>query len=135
MTRKRTRENLQKVITVPCPHCDGLGRQKSPEAVAGEALREALRKAAAADNPQNLTIRVASDIAGILREAIEARPNANLAAKGIELSIKGEPNFQTQAFEVELGGSSSKRKRGGRRRRRRSGAAKAATESGESATD
>jgi ribonuclease G len=135
MTRKRTRENLQKVITVPCPHCDGLGRQKSPEAVAGEALREALRKAAAADNPQNLTIRVASDIAGILREAIEARPNANLAAKGIQLSIKGEPNFKTQAFEVELGGSSSKRKRGGRRRRRRSGAAKAATKSGESATD
>ena len=135
MTRKRTRENLQKVITVPCPHCDGLGRQKSPEAVAGEALREALRKAAAADNPQNLTIRVASDIAGILREAIEARPNANLAAKGIQLSIKGEPNFQTQAFEVELGGSSSKRKRGGRRRRRRSGAAKAATKSGESATE
>ena len=134
MTRKRTRENLQKVITVPCPHCEGLGRQKSAEAVAGEAIREALRKAAAADNPQSLTIRVASDIAGILRQAIEARPNANLAAKGIQLSIKGEPNFQTQAFEVELGGS-SKRKRGGRRRRRRSGAAKAAEKSGESATD
>ncbi len=134
MTRKRTRENLQKIITTSCPHCEGLGRQKSPEAVAGEALREALRKAAAADNPQNLTIRVSSDIAGILRQAIEARPNANLAAKGIQLSIKGEPNFQTQAFEVELGGG-SKRKRGGRRRRRRSGAAKAPEKSGESATD
>ena len=135
MTRKRTRENLQKVITTSCPHCEGLGRQKSPEAVAGEALREALRKAAAADSPQNLTIRVASDIAGILRQAIEARPNANLAARGIQLSIKGEPNFQSQAFEVELGGGGKRKRSGGRRRRRRSGAAKAAAKSGESATE
>ena len=135
MTRKRTRENLQKVITTSCPHCEGLGRQKSPEAVAGEALREALRKAAAADNPQNLTIRVASEIAGILRQAIEARPNANLAAKGIQLSIKGEPNFQSQAFEVELGGGGKRKRSGGRRRRRRSGTAKAAAKSGESATE
>ena len=135
MTRKRTRENLQKVITTSCPHCEGLGRQKSPEAVAGEALREALRKAAAADNPQNLTIRVASEIAGILRQAIEARPNANLAAKGIQLSIKGVPIFQSQEFEVELGGGGKRKRSGGRRRRRRSGTAKAAAKSGESATE
>ena len=135
MTRKRTRENLQKIITIPCPSCDGLGRQKSPEAVAGDALREALRKAEAADNPRNLTIRIASDIAGILRQAIEKRPNAILAAKGIQLSVKGEPNFERNAFEIEFGGQAKRKRSGGRRRRRRSGAAKAAAAPSETAAD
>jgi ribonuclease G len=135
MTRKRTRENLQKIITTPCPTCDGLGRQKSPEAVAGDALREALRKAEAADNPQSLTIRIASDIAGILRQAIEKRPNPNLAAKGIQLSVKGEPNFERHAFEIEFGSQPKKKRSGGRRRRRRSGAAKAAATPGETSAE
>ena len=135
MTRKRTRENLQKIITTPCPTCDGLGRLKSPEAVAGEALREALRKAAAADKPQNLTIRVASDIAGLLRQAIEERPNTALSEKGFQLSVKGEPNFERQAFEVEFGGAGKRKRGGGRRRRRRSGGAKAAAGSGQTVGD
>ena len=135
MTRKRTRENLQKIITTPCPSCDGLGRQKSAEAVAGDALREALRKADAADNPKSLTIRIASDIAGILRQAIEKRPNANLAERGIELVVKAEPNFEQQAYEIEIDAQPKRKRSGGRRRRRRSGTAKAATTSGETTAE
>lgn len=47
MTRKRTRESLEQILCEPCPHCQGRGKQKTPETVCYEIFREILREARA----------------------------------------------------------------------------------------
>lgn len=45
MTRKRTRESLQRMMCEPCSTCQGRGVLKSPETVCYEIFREILREA------------------------------------------------------------------------------------------
>ena len=45
ITRKRTRESLERVLCEPCPVCNGRGVQKTPQTVCYEIFREILREA------------------------------------------------------------------------------------------
>ncbi|MDJ0956966.1 MAG: ribonuclease G [Arenicellales bacterium] len=45
ITRKRTRESLERVLCEPCPVCKGRGMQKTPQTVCYEIFREILREA------------------------------------------------------------------------------------------
>ena len=45
ITRKRTRESLERVLCEPCPACNGHGVQKTPQTVCYEVFREILREA------------------------------------------------------------------------------------------
>ncbi len=49
MTRKRTRESLNQLLSEPCPACDGRGNVKSDITVAYEVLREIRRFGASSD--------------------------------------------------------------------------------------
>ena len=44
MTRKRTRESLERVLCEPCPTCEGRGFVKTAETVCHEVFREVLRQ-------------------------------------------------------------------------------------------
>ncbi len=44
MTRKRTRESLERVLCQPCPTCEGRGFVKTAETVCHEVFREVLRQ-------------------------------------------------------------------------------------------
>src|SRR5206468_1131003 len=57
MTRKRTRESLEQLLTSPCPHCAGGGRMRSVETLAYDALRRVQREAAAATNSPRIARR------------------------------------------------------------------------------
>ena len=43
MTRKRTGPSLDRLLTTPCPHCEGSGRRLSAETVALSVYREMAR--------------------------------------------------------------------------------------------
>jgi ribonuclease G len=45
ITRKRTRESLERVLCEPCPACKGRGVMKTPQTVCYEIFREILREA------------------------------------------------------------------------------------------
>jgi ribonuclease G len=45
ITRKRTRESLEHMLTEQCPVCGGRGVQKTPQTVCYEIFREILREA------------------------------------------------------------------------------------------
>ncbi|GJL81050.1 MAG: ribonuclease G [marine bacterium B5-7] len=45
ITRKRTRESLERMLTQPCPCCAGRGVQKTPQTICYEIFREILREA------------------------------------------------------------------------------------------
>ncbi len=44
MTRKRTGPSLDRLLTSPCPHCDGSGRRTSPETAVLSVYRELVRQ-------------------------------------------------------------------------------------------
>ncbi|HET8924143.1 MAG TPA: Rne/Rng family ribonuclease [Candidatus Acidoferrum sp.] len=68
ITRKRTKQALERVLCQPCPYCTGSGMVKSIPTLCYEIQAEARKMAAAADadNP-NLTLRVHPEIAKALK--------------------------------------------------------------------
>ena len=65
MTRKRTRENLERLISSPCPYCDGRGRIKSVATVGQEVLRRIqLEAARAGARGERITVRANRDVIG-----------------------------------------------------------------------
>src|SRR5262249_56210969 len=63
MTRKRTRESLEQLLTSPCPHCGGDGRVRSIETLAYDALRRVQREAATSPGAGPVVLRVHPEIA------------------------------------------------------------------------
>jgi ribonuclease G len=66
MTRKRTRESLGQLLSSPCPHCEGAGRERSAETRAYDALRQARHAAATHAGSGPLVLRVHPDVADFL---------------------------------------------------------------------
>jgi ribonuclease G len=66
MTRKRTRESLGQLLLESCPHCDGLGRQRSVETLASDALRQLERVARDTPGDGGLALGVHRDVAAFL---------------------------------------------------------------------
>jgi ribonuclease G len=64
MTRKRTRESLGQLLLEPCPHCDGLGRLRSTQTIAYDALRRLTR--AATEDGGGLVLAVHPTVAALL---------------------------------------------------------------------
>ncbi len=56
MTRKRTRESLEQVLSEACSVCDGRGTVRSAETICYEVFREILREARAYDNEKFLVL-------------------------------------------------------------------------------
>ncbi|MFN8542659.1 MAG: Rne/Rng family ribonuclease [Candidatus Binatia bacterium] len=66
MTRKRTRESLEQLLTSPCPHCRGTGRERSTEALAYEALRRVQREVVGTNAGTAVRLRVPRDVVTFL---------------------------------------------------------------------
>ncbi len=66
MTRKRTRESLEQLLTSPCQHCGGGGRVRSVETLAYDALRRAQRAAAGSTDAAPIEVHVAPEVASFL---------------------------------------------------------------------
>ena len=68
ITRKRTKQALERVLCQPCPYCTGSGMVKSIPTLCYEIQAEARKMATAAENDSpNLTLRVHPEIAKALK--------------------------------------------------------------------
>jgi ribonuclease G len=67
LTRKRVYQNLDEIMRVPCPYCDGRGRVLSPQTVGVRARRE-LARLARITPARIILARVHPDVADILAE-------------------------------------------------------------------
>jgi ribonuclease G len=66
ITRKRTRQALERVLCQPCPYCTGSGMVKSVPTICYEVQAEARKMAPELDSP-SLTLRVHPEIAKALK--------------------------------------------------------------------
>jgi ribonuclease G len=67
ITRKRTKQALERVLCQPCPYCTGSGMVKSIPTLCYEIQAEARKMAAADRESPNLTLRVNPEIAKALK--------------------------------------------------------------------
>lgn len=101
MTRKRTRESLERVLCEPCPACAGRGTLKTPETVCYEIFREILREARQFDAQQYLVLAAQSVIDLLLdEESTSLAELEEFIGKPIKLQV--EAHYSQEQFDVVM---------------------------------
>jgi ribonuclease G len=100
MSRKRTRESLQRLLTAPCSQCNGKGYTKSTATVAYEILRH-IRREAAHIPGDAITVHTNPEVADLMRgaEAPAVDETVKRVQRGIE--IHARKGFHVEHFEVK----------------------------------
>jgi ribonuclease G len=101
ITRKRTRESLERILCEPCPVCDGRGVLKTAETVCYEIFREILREARqfGADKYLVLASQVVVDML-LDEEAPSLVKLQEFIGKPIQLQV--EALYNQEQFDVIL---------------------------------
>jgi Rne/Rng family ribonuclease len=99
ITRKRTKQALERVLCQPCPYCTGSGMVKSIPTICYEIQTEAKKMAADLD-AQNLTLRVNPEIAKALktREASLIEDLEQSTRKSIV--IQSDPTLHWEQYDI-----------------------------------
>ncbi|HEY4490588.1 MAG TPA: ribonuclease E/G, partial [Acidobacteriota bacterium] len=99
ITRKRTRQSLEKTLCQPCPYCGGGGMIKSIATICYEILNE-IKKQAASLEGQEVILRVNPDVAAALRDGEKEvyREMQMVLAKPI--TIKPDNNLHHEHFDL-----------------------------------
>jgi ribonuclease G len=99
ITRKRTKQALERVLCQPCPYCTGSGMVKSIPTICYEIQTEAKKMAADLD-AQNLTLRVNPEIAKALktREASLIDDLEHTTRKSVV--IQSDPTLHWEQYDI-----------------------------------
>jgi ribonuclease G len=101
ITRKRTTENLQQMLTEKCSNCDGLGLVKTVESVCYELFREIIRTVRQFQTGQIRVIASTSLVDYIYEEQTESL--AELEEElGKRISMQPENSYSQEQFDVVL---------------------------------
>jgi len=99
LTRKRSRTNLERLLTQRCPYCQGRGRIKSVETICLNLRRELLRSRSQISGGQ-LLVRVNPAVA----QALEGEDRAILEeiehTLGVSVFLKGDPDLHQERFDI-----------------------------------
>lgn len=101
MTRKRTRESLERVLCEPCPTCSGRGTLKTPETVCFEIFREIIREARQFDAQQYLVL-ASHEVVDLLldEESTSVAELEEFIGKPIKLQV--ETLYTQEQFDVVM---------------------------------
>lgn len=101
MTRKRTRESLERLMCKPCPTCDGRGQVKTAETVCYEIFREILRQHGQF-NFKEYVVLAQPDVIELLLDE-EASSIAELEERtGKSIRLQTESLYAPDQFDVVL---------------------------------
>jgi ribonuclease G len=98
LTRKRTRLDLEAALTRLCPCCGGVGKLKSPETVATEAVAEVLRLTRAFEG-KRLVVRAHPEAAQALLVAMQE----GVFPAEVVVRVEADPTSAHDRFEVLAG--------------------------------
>jgi ribonuclease G len=99
MTRKRTRESLERQLCEPCQACEGRGRVRSVETVCQDILRELLRQARQAGGRELLVLAHRDVVERLLDEGSDALA-ALEAAAGRPVRLQAETLYAVDRYDV-----------------------------------
>ncbi len=99
MTRKRTRENLNRMLCEPCFYCEGEGFLKSRITVCYDLYREIIREAGEVAGDR-ITVKVHPDVADLLMG--EEHDIVELLEKNLakEIVILADSRFHVEQYEI-----------------------------------
>ncbi|MDQ7819413.1 MAG: Rne/Rng family ribonuclease [Armatimonadota bacterium] len=104
ITRKRVYQDLEEVMRMPCPYCEGRGRVLSVETMALKVRREARRVLAAGRAPAVL-MEVHPDVEALLFRDGDAWLRALEQRFGRTLRVRGRPGMHVERVRVLEGAS------------------------------
>ncbi len=101
MTRKRTRESLERLLCAPCPQCQGRGFVRTAETVAHEIIRELLRQSRQFSSSE-LVVLAHQDVVDWLQDQ-EAAVLEQLEAEAQRpIRLQAEPQYAVDQYDVVL---------------------------------
>ncbi|MEE4278491.1 MAG: ribonuclease G [Halieaceae bacterium] len=101
MTRKRTRESLERMLCETCPVCEGRGVLKTPETVCYEIFREILRDARAFETGDLMVLASPTVVERLLEE--ESASAGELESYiGRTIGFRAEPDYGQEQFDIVL---------------------------------
>jgi ribonuclease G len=99
MTRKRTRENITRILSEACPYCEGAGRIKSKTTVCYDIFRQ-IERTSSELGGHSVMVEVNPEIAGILYEEERASVEELERKTKKRIVIKGKPGFHQEQFNI-----------------------------------
>ncbi len=99
MTRKRTRENISRVLGEPCSYCEGAGLIKSKTTVCYDILRE-IERTSSELGGHNIMVEVNPEVADLLYEDERAGVEELERKLKKKIVIKGRPGFHQEQFTI-----------------------------------
>ncbi|HEX2223426.1 MAG TPA: Rne/Rng family ribonuclease [Thermoanaerobaculia bacterium] len=99
VTRKRSRANLERLLTQPCPYCTGRGRIKSNTTICLNLRKELLRQRGRISGSE-LLLRVHPEIARSLQMEERAILDELERSLGIHLLLQSDPELHHERFDV-----------------------------------
>jgi ribonuclease G len=102
MTRKRTRESLEELLTDACPHCEGRRVVKSVPTLAAEVLRGIHRDARRRSGDDMLLVKVHPAVARYLYDHGARDLEALERRVGIKIVLRAMESLEPGSFELSL---------------------------------
>ena len=99
ITRKRSRANLERLLTQPCPYCGGRGRVKSTTTICLNLRKQLLRQGRRAGQAE-LLLRVHPEIARALQEEERAILAEIERSLGVNILLQSDPALHHERFDV-----------------------------------
>jgi len=98
MTRKRTRESLERVLTSECAHCNGWGRTLSCESLVYDMMRD-IERFYLRTGMKDIRIRIRDDVQEMLLNEEKTLYNSLVEKYGLELSFLATSMKSTMLHE------------------------------------
>jgi ribonuclease G len=99
MTRKRTRENVTRILSEPCPYCESAGLIRSKTTVCYEIFRQIEETSSELGGP-SIMVEVNPEVADLLCE--EERANMEELERKVrkKIVVKGKTGFHQEQFNI-----------------------------------
>ena len=102
VTRKRTKQALERMLSQPCPYCTGSGMVKSVPTICYEIQAEA-RKMAGDLDASSITLRVHPEIAKALKTREAGLIDELEQATRKSIIIQGDPTLHWEQYDIYAG--------------------------------
>ncbi len=99
VTRKRSRANLERLLTQPCPYCSGRGRIQSITTICLNLRKELLRRRGRA-TPGELLLRVHPEVARALQQEERAILEELERSLGVTILLQSDPELHHERFDA-----------------------------------